>query len=135
MIPRTGNRKKRSFTLVEVLVATSVLALGATLLYGAFFISLDSFRYYSDYLTVSSWLDEQIWQAQDSLRRNGTAQLLPVDEKIVKTIPQLNQHLSDRLIEESTAEKLYEAELTVSWQEGRKKIKILRNAYATYQAE
>jgi prepilin-type N-terminal cleavage/methylation domain-containing protein len=69
MTSRTGNN--RGFTLLEVMLASVVLALGTVMIYQAYFSLLNSHAYMSEYLRLSPWMDEKLWEAQDVLAHGG----------------------------------------------------------------
>jgi prepilin-type N-terminal cleavage/methylation domain-containing protein len=125
---RIGNR---GFTLLEVMVATAVLSLGIVFIYQAFFISLNSFEYYNNYLKVSSWLNEKIWEAQDNLFRLGSLAQIYSSGSLKVDNNNFVWNLSYGLIDE--AENLYQIDLALSWQEGKRRVNLTRNAYALYK--
>jgi len=57
------NRKKRGFTLVEVVMTGAILSFGIVSIYEAFFISLDTYGYYTSYLNTQDWISEKSGQA------------------------------------------------------------------------
>lgn len=122
---RIGNR---GFTLMEVMTATCVLSLGTVLIYESFFITLGSFNYYSNYLNVASLLDEKIWAAQDNLSRLGPSSQIETRGEFANRNKNFRWNLSYNLI----SQNLYQIDLTLSWQEGQRKVKLLRTAYAIY---
>lgn len=127
MMLRTGNK---GFTLIEIMVTVAILSLGMVLIYEAFFIVLDSFNYCSDYLNVASWIDEKIWQAQDSLTRRGSFDADTIGEFINRN-KVFKWSLSHNPIDE--AEGLHRIDLVLSWQEGKRTIRLSRSAYAIYE--
>lgn len=114
---------------MEVMVATCVLSLGAVLIYESFFIALDSFNYYSNYLNVASLMDEKLWQAQDNLSRLGSSGQIEPSGEFINQNKNFKWNLSYNLI----SQNLYQIDLTFSWQEGRRFVKLLRNTYAMYE--
>ncbi len=115
---------------MEVMTATAVLSLGTVLIYEAFFISLDSYNYCSDYLNVIPWADEKLWQAQDDLNRFGVLDLPETRGIFTNRNKQFAWSLSDTLIEETAG--LHRIDLALSWQEGQRKAELSRSAYAMY---
>lgn len=132
MMLKIGN-KKGGFTLIEAMITTAVLSLTALLIHEAFFISLDAFNYCHNYLDIVSFADEKIWQAQDDLTRFGA--LTNIDEKGELTMKNKNFEwiLSNSPIMDTENNNLYKIDLSLSWREGRRPIKISRTAFAIYE--
>lgn len=128
MMLRIGSK---GFSLIEVMVATVTLSLGTVLIYEAFFISLDSFNYYSNYLSVIPWMDEKVWQAQDDLSKFGALTQIGTTDEFQKAGKGkvFRWNLNYSLIDDG----LYRIDLNLSWQEGQRKVKLLRSAYAMYE--
>jgi prepilin-type N-terminal cleavage/methylation domain-containing protein len=125
---KTGN--KIGFTLVEVLAAAAVLSLGIVMIYESYFISLDSFNYYENYLSVSPWMDEKIWQAQDAVYRLGPQAQI---DKSGEFQGANNTYKWDLvLINIDEEQGLCRLDLLLSWKEGERAVKLSRNAYARY---
>jgi len=122
MMSLTGNK---GFTLVEVMVATAVLSLGTVLIHEAFFISLDSINYCSNYLNVMPWMNEKLWEAQDNLGRYGTLGTTGTGGKFTSGNKDFNWILSYSL-----KDGLYKIAVSLSWREGRRRIWLTRDAYA-----
>jgi prepilin-type N-terminal cleavage/methylation domain-containing protein len=131
MISRIGNNK--GFTLIEVMIATAVLALGTVLIHEAFLSSLDAFDYYYNYLRLASWADEKIWDAQDELLRLGPQADIEREGEFSDRNKNFRWSLSYVSLEETKS--LYGIDLILSWQEGKRKASILRSAYAIYEKE
>ena len=69
---RKSRRTRRGFTLVEILVAVSILSMGIVSIFQTFFVNIDLLSHYKDYLNVMPWVDEKIWEAQNQLMRYGS---------------------------------------------------------------
>lgn len=131
MMSKIGN--KRGFTLVEVMVATAVLALGVAMIYQGFFISLDSLGYCRDYLRFAPLADEKIWQAQDTLRRLGPKAELEAAGSFMEGGRNAGWNLSYHLLDELSG--LYEINLGVLWKNGQRTARLSRGAYALYDEQ
>ncbi|MFH1478838.1 MAG: prepilin-type N-terminal cleavage/methylation domain-containing protein [Candidatus Omnitrophota bacterium] len=121
------------FTLVEVMAATMILSLGLVLIYQSFFLSLDIYNYYSDYLAVSSFAGEKICEAEVSLERYGdnaspdTSGVFNIRNRL------FNWKIDyDRIGEEPD---LYKIEFNTLLKRGSKKIKFSRYAYVLHEEE
>ena len=128
---KPANRQtKKGFTLIEVMVATAVLSLGALMIYEAFLISLDAYNYCSNYLRVASWMDERLWQAQNELGHFGPAAQIERSGEFVNRNKNFSWSLTYALI--GGLPGLHKIDLGLSWKEGRRDARLLRSTYATY---
>jgi hypothetical protein len=113
------------------MAATAVLSLGIVLIYEAFFISLDSFDYCDNYLNVAPWMDEKVWAVENDIRCFGTLTGTETKGEFRIGSKNLDWLLSYDVLDKEQA--LYKIDLEVSWQEGKRKIKLTRNAYAMFE--
>jgi prepilin-type N-terminal cleavage/methylation domain-containing protein len=127
MMLKTGNR---GFTFLEVMVAAAVLALGTVLIYEAFFISLNSYNYYVDYLNVASWANDKIWQAELKLLQAGSASTQEAGE-FRENNKVFSWNLNYGLLDEQTG--LYSIDLFLSWKTGKREFVLSRNTYCMLQ--
>lgn len=128
MTLRIGNK---GFTLIEVMVAVAVLSLGIVLIFESFFISLDAFNYYFDYLNVASWVNEKVWQAQDNISRFAGLADMKTSGSFVIRNKKFTWNLSYGLTD--GREKLYRIDLALAGQQGKRPIRLSRTAYAIYE--
>ncbi|KPK96490.1 MAG: hypothetical protein AMJ95_13995 [Omnitrophica WOR_2 bacterium SM23_72] len=126
-------KDKKGFTLIEVMIAASVLALGAVLIYEAFFIALDTFSYSEHYLDVAPLANERLWQAQENLTRLGHLGDLPTHGELTHGGKRYHWELSSLIQDEADSDKLFQVDLTFFWQEGRRKAKVTRSTLALYK--
>jgi hypothetical protein len=112
------------------MVATAVLALGAVLIYEAFFLSLDIFGYCANYLKLASWADELVWEAQDLLTYSGETAQIPTNGVFVSANKKFTWNLSYCALAQ---EHVYSIGLVVSWKEGTRVMKLFRDAYAIHK--
>lgn len=124
------HKTKRSFTLIEVMLSTVVLALGIVVIYESFFRSLDLFGYYNNYLNVASSADEIIWNAQNELNLFGPTAVFANKGVISQNNKDFNWNLFYESI--NPENNLYKIDLFFSWKEGPKDVKLLRTEYAVY---
>ncbi|MBI5416015.1 MAG: prepilin-type N-terminal cleavage/methylation domain-containing protein [Candidatus Omnitrophica bacterium] len=126
----TGNR--RGFTLVEVMVATVILALGTVWISQSFFIVLNSYNYCARYLGVVAWANEKMWESQDNLRRFGPSAVMGSSGEFTQEKKNVAWFLSYTPVGEND---LYKIDLELSWKEGPRNSKLQRSAYAVYYAQ
>lgn len=130
MMLKTG---RKGFTLVEVMVAAAVLALGVVMIYEAYFISLDTFNYWYNYLNVSCWLDNKIWEAQDRIRRLGALSAGESAGDFTRLGKTYNWAVSSDSIDADSG--LYEVTLCLSWKEGKRQRRAIRTGAAVYNVK
>lgn len=131
MMLKIGNNK--AFTLVEIMVASAILALGLVLIFEAFFSSLDAFNYYLNYLNAANFAEEIIWQAQDNIKRFGSLANMENSGEIDGKNEKFSWSLISLPIDNDA--KLYRINLLFSWKQGKKDQKITRHAYAKFNEQ
>ncbi|MGE5197925.1 MAG: hypothetical protein ACM3IL_05410, partial [Deltaproteobacteria bacterium] len=99
----------------------------------AFFISLDSFDYCRNYLKVANFADEKIWETQDTISRLGASAKIARNGAFNLDGKNFTWDLSCGVIDESA--QLYRINLVVAWQSGKRKARIIRDAYAAHNIE
>jgi len=129
MISRIGNNP--GFTLIEAMAATAVLSLGIVLIYEAFFISLDAFNYYDDYMKTVSWVDNKIWQAEDNIARTGSLREMDRGGSFTIDNSGFNWKLSYDPV--GGMDKLYKVNVILWADRGKRPVTISRTAYAVYK--
>lgn len=133
MMLRIGSK---GFTLIEVMLAASVLALGALIVYQAFFIALDSFNYYSHYLDVVSFANGKIWLAQQKLEESADLSAIETSGEFSSDGRTYTWGLTNSLLEdEKNKAKLFKLFFELRWREGNKSAGIYREAYALQKKE
>jgi prepilin-type N-terminal cleavage/methylation domain-containing protein len=135
MMLKTGNKKRkaasRGFTLIEVMVAVAVLSFGLVMVYQAFFVVLNSFNYSADYLAIVSWMDEKIWQAQDSIMRTGALETDSTQGEFVARNKKFEWSISSSVLGGSG--DLSVVNLQVNWKEAKREVGVTRSCYAKYE--
>jgi len=74
-------------------------------------------------------MDEKIWQAQDDLSKFGALTQIGTTDEFQKAGKAFRWNLNYNLIDNG----LYRIDLNLYWQEGQRKAKLLRSAYAIYE--
>jgi hypothetical protein len=113
------------------MVAVAVLSFGLVMVYQAFFVVLDSFNYGADYLEIVSWMDEKIWQAQDSIMRTGGLEGDSTQGEFVARNKKFEWLISSNVL--SGAGNISAVNLEVDWKEAKRKVKVSRSCYAKYE--
>jgi prepilin-type N-terminal cleavage/methylation domain-containing protein len=122
-----GGRRRRAFTLIEVMVATAILAIGVLLIYEALFISLDSFNYCRRYLYLAPRADDILWQAGNDLACFGTIGVIGSSGEFYAENKRVKWSLAYGEI--SSKSKLYRINLSFLWKEGSRDAVLARSGY------
>jgi hypothetical protein len=125
---KTGNK---SFTLVEIMAAVCILTLSAVMLYECFFITLDSYSYYSDYLQVNSWMKQKIWDTQDILVHSQGSPQIESNGVLKAGNKNFTWELSVNLLDQKQG--LYGIYISLKLPGGKRKLNLSRTAYALHQ--
>jgi prepilin-type N-terminal cleavage/methylation domain-containing protein len=126
MMLRIGNR---GFTLIETLVAVSVLSLGLVMLYEAFFSCLNAFSYSQRRLDVQQWMDEKLWELEDELIRRGALVMVEHAGRFTKNNNHFFWQMSIDLLDSASEANLYRLDLNVYWRQAQKNIRLSQAAY------
>lgn len=131
MLQGFHKRKCQGFTLIEIMVTVAILSFGIVAIFESFFISLDAFSYYSNYIDAQGWINEKIWQLQDQLNKEGL--LIAGDDRGFLKIKNrdFDWTTSISLIDEKYG--LYKLSVSLFWHEGSRERFIYRMAYAMTQ--
>ena len=115
------------------MVTVAVLAMGIVVVYQALFVCLDGFAYYSNFLDISGWMDEKLWEAQDALNRTGSLGLMETSGEQIVQERRYNWNIASQ--QKDPVAGLYQVALTVSWRSGKKEKQLTRTAFAIYEKE
>jgi len=121
------HKKNKGFTLVEVIMTVAILAFGIVSIYEALFISADTHGYYVHYLSTQDWISEKIWEAQSKLINSGELNEEETSGQIVRDHKMYDWLMAVSLLDETQG--LYRVRVTLSWQEGNKKVNTARETY------
>ncbi len=125
--PCTALDDCRGFTLFEIIVTVVILSVGLVAIYEALIVSVNGFGYYSNMLTVQSWMDKKIWEAQDILVRGGSEAAVSEGGTFKSGNKDVQFDLKKRAVIDGS---LYELRLECSWREGGRDVSVSRVAYA-----
>jgi len=124
---------KKAFTLLEVLVATAVLAFGTLLVFEAFISCVDAFAYCRDYAEIAPFVDEKVREAENLLSIYGPRAKMARNGEFSIGNKSFFWNLSYGPSGGGTG--LYRIDARISWKEGIRTAKIERSAYAIYREE
>ncbi len=120
-------RKRRGFTLVELMVTVAILSFGIVTIYEAFFISMDTYGYYTNYLETQDWINEQIARKRRELTEAKALEPGEMSGQIVRNNKTFHWLVTVSFINED--QSLYKVDVMLSWNQGSKKVKTSRTAY------
>jgi prepilin-type N-terminal cleavage/methylation domain-containing protein len=120
----------QGFTLLEVMIAVSVLALGAAIVYQSFFIAIDSFNYYSTLLKIAPWMDEKVWEVQSDFARMGSGAFVSSSGQLEMDNKKISWDLSYHPLDQT--ENFYQLDLVAAWPQGKRQVRLTRAAYALH---
>jgi len=123
----------RGFTLVEVMVATCLLALGTVFIYQTYFAALDAFEYCTHYVAIAPWINEKTAEAGRNLTNfNSLGNVVP-QGRFMQDNKSYDWKLTCSLVEKTASAKLYKISMEVGWQEARNRAVVARDTYAFYE--
>lgn len=123
-----GKRKDGGFTLIEVMAAVAVLSFGIVVIFETFFLSLNTYSSYSNYLKTQNWLDEKIWDMQDRLNHSSLSTMNTDSGQIRVNNKDIAWNMNVGVVDWD--ESLIEVHVNLSWQEGGRTVTSARHAYA-----
>ena len=125
MINKRKNNK--GFTLVEVIMTVAILAFGIVSIYEALFVSVDTYGYYTHYFGTQDWINEKIWEVQSKLTDAGVLNAEQTSGEIVRDHKTYDWLMAITPVDETQG--LYQVRVTLSWQEGNRKVNTTRETY------
>ena len=117
----------RGFTLIEVMMSVAILAFGIVSIYEALFVSVDTYSYYTHYLSTQDWISEKIWKVQEELMITQELKSEQTSGQIVRNHKTFDWVMAVSQLDE--AQGLYKVNVTLFWNEGEKQVSISREAY------
>ncbi len=117
----------RGFTLVEVLMAVAMLALGTLLIQEGFLRSAYLYGRYANTMRASVWVNERLWQAREAVLFSEDPPAPDGGEFTSEGVP-FRWALGVEAL--PLAKDLYALKLTVDWSEGGRPLSLVREIYA-----
>lgn len=124
---RRNGSSKKGFTLIELIMTVAILSFGIVSIYEALFVSADVYGYYTNYLNIQGWMSEKIWDVQKELITSQTLDIERESGQIVRNHKTFDWMMTVMLIDETQG--LYRINITLSWNEGGKRVSTSRQAY------
>lgn len=104
-----------------------ILSVGLVAVHESMLVSVNALSYYTNYLTVQSWMANRAWEAQDSLMRTEGRSAGPSSGILMSGRKEIEWKMSVKTIVEDS---LYEVTLRCSWRRGGRDINVSRVTYA-----
>jgi len=124
---RRTSTSNRGFTLIEVMMSVAILAFGIVSIYEALFVSVDTYSYYTHYLSTQDWISEKIWKVQEELIITHELISEQTSGQIVRNHKTFDWVMAVSQMDEDQG--LYKVNVTLFWNEGEKKVSTSREAY------
>ncbi|MCM8791985.1 MAG: prepilin-type N-terminal cleavage/methylation domain-containing protein [Candidatus Omnitrophica bacterium] len=131
MILRTGTR--RGFSLIEVMIAIVVLFLGFVFIYETFFVFLDLFNYYADYLDVGILIESKLWEIKDIFMHTEEPEGLDNKGVFLINNKEFKWSLDYNLVDEESG--LYRIDFSVLAKPAKRERRFLRTTYVSYRKD
>ncbi|MBI4430408.1 MAG: prepilin-type N-terminal cleavage/methylation domain-containing protein [Candidatus Omnitrophica bacterium] len=127
MMSRIGNKHVSfGFSLIEIMVAVSVLSVGTVLVLESNMMSLDVFGRYLNRLEILRWANEKISETKASLIESESPSV-DISSGSIKT--DRRDYGWQLEIKDSDIPDLYSIHLDVSWDEASRTAHLYRDAY------
>jgi prepilin-type N-terminal cleavage/methylation domain-containing protein len=122
-------KRNRGFTLLEVMVAAAILALGTVLIFESLLSISTVYDYCSSYISSAAFAHEKLWEAEDSVRREGA---LPADTsgEFSRGGKRFNWAL---FLESAGVDTVYKVGVQLKWSSGKRSNEVERSGYVSYE--
>ncbi|MCK5451502.1 MAG: prepilin-type N-terminal cleavage/methylation domain-containing protein [Candidatus Omnitrophica bacterium] len=117
----------KGFSLVELMVAVAVLAIGLTVIYESFFIIADVTSGLPYYIKTQALIDEVMWEEENNLRIAGY--LFPSTESGKIDVGNKKIRYVKKIEVLSSSQGLYNIDTDLTWKAGTK---FINNTNSTY---
>lgn len=124
---KQGNK---GFTLLEVMVAAAVLAMGTVLIFQSFFSVLRAYEYCSGYVASSPFAQEKLWLASESIRAGGILPAQTGGETVID-----GRKFKWDISGELARDRVYKVAVRIRWRAGKREPEVTRTAYALYEKQ
>lgn len=131
MVRMRSRGPKNGFSLIEIMVATIILSAGIVGIYRVYYFSLDQMNHITHRMVAMRLLDKRIADMELLLRSKGAVTLAAGSEtkSVVIHNKNLDFHFETSLSNLNSLKGLYQLNLSMSWREGARDIRISRTVY------
>lgn len=130
MMSRTGINNI-GLSIIEILLTVTILSLGFVFIYRGFFLCLDLFSYYSDYLNLGILIEQKFWEIKDNFRRFGEKEISFDLGNFSVNNKNFPYNINYNLIDKDSS--LYQIDLNVLVKLDKRNLNLLRTAYIEYK--
>jgi prepilin-type N-terminal cleavage/methylation domain-containing protein len=123
---RRLNLRRTGFTFLEILMAISILSIGAVYILRCFFTSASAMKYVNNRAKADLVISEKMWETKNYIDKNNIDNEY-VNIQSVNANPVFNYTV--RVNKIPVFLNLYSMDLTLSWKEGAKEIVLRHSAY------
>jgi hypothetical protein len=109
------------------MMTVAILAFGIVSIYEALFVSVDAYGYYTHYFNTQDWVNEKIWEIQSELIDSGELNEEQTSGRIVREHKTYDWLMAVSSLD--ATQGLYHVKVTLSWQEGNRKVNTTRETY------
>ena len=113
--------------MIEIMVTVAILSFGILAIYESFFISLDTYSYYTNYLNAQAWVSEKIWELEDQLISVYNPMVEDQNGSFTVMNKTFNWSVAVNPIDETNG--VYRLDVSLFWKEGPRERFISRTVY------
>ena len=128
ILPIGRKKSRRGFTLIEVMIAVSILALATIMIYQSNLLSLSVYNRYLHRMVIQNWAEEKLWEAKQTVLESESSPVGETSGDIQKGHDHFHWALN---IQEGDIELLYNINLKIMWKEEGREASLYRLGYVS----